>query len=405
MKILYVNTCYQGGGAEKVARQLYWNMKDIGAETYFLSGRSKSRDDIDSIYYDAGLGLLYNRTKSYLANNSRRNDFFSREKIIKTIKDKKIDIVHFHNIHGNYLGIKDISKISKHCKVVWTLHDMWAMTGHCAYSLSCENWYKNECYECSNKELYPITRQNVSYNRFLLKEAYFTGQNINFVVPSNWLLEICKKSFLRNEKISVIENGVRVPQISDLQRAEIRKKLELDDNKITLMFTANELENRYKGLKVLLQALESVKNKKRFQLLIVGKGEKVEFNKEYECRYMGYIQRQQEMDELYLAADVLIFPSQAENFPCTILESMAVGTPVIASRVGGIAEQIDEEAGWLFEREDTNELARIIENLSFTESYKMKRKNCRLRIQKEFTEEKMMDKYYKLYSSLISTRG
>ena len=113
---------------------------------------------------------------------------------------------------------------------------------------------------------------------------------------------------------------------------------------------------------------------------------------------MGYIQDDEIMNELYALSDVFILPSVAENFPCSILESFASGTPVIASKVGGIPEEINEETGWLSEAGNSEELARVIESLPDQKEKILKMGiACRKRVEDNFSEDKMVTEYLDLY--------
>ena len=164
------------------------------------------------------------------------------------------------------------------------------------------------------------------------------------------------------------------------------------------MFSANACNSPYKGFDVLYGALKMVKDKKKYFILMVGNSEKTGIEHIYECKYMGYVQDDCTMNELYSMSDVLIVPSRAENFPCTILESMAAGTPVIATRTGGIVEQIDDRTGWMFDVGDSQKLAEIVNSLpDKREELDNMRVQCREKAVTYFSEEDMLKKYYELY--------
>lgn len=215
MNILLVNVNFNGGGAEKVARQLFYGLKEkYRVDTIFVAGKLSNNEcskGIDGIYnYDNQIVKTVNRARNFVSNNARIRDPFSRRKILSYIKRYQIDIVHFHNIHGNYIGISEISKISRHCKVVWTLHDMWALTGHCAYPLGCNKWIDSACRNCVDRKLYPQMFVDVAESRYHAKKKNFTNKGVVFVAPSKWLIDQCNKTFLAKERKVLIYNGVNM---------------------------------------------------------------------------------------------------------------------------------------------------------------------------------------------------
>lgn len=400
MNILYVNTQFSGGGAEKVARQLFLKAGEReGVNTYFLGGKGLADyNSVEIIVKDRSVHQIYNKIKSVITNNARNTDYIFRKKILRLIKLYKIDIVHFHNIHGNYMGITDLNVLHSQCKVIWTIHDMWPITGHCAYSLCCNKWIETECIGCTQLKLYPKMRLDRAANKYKIKERTFQNKGIIYVSPSKWLKEQYRKSFLKNEKIIEINNGVNINKFKFIDKIRIREKYGFLLNKTILMFASSNIDNPYKGFNVLVKALNSIQKKNDYCLIIVGKGTNISQIKNFECRCMGYIQDDEIMNELYALSDVFILPSVAENFPCSILESFASGTPVIASRVGGISEEINEETGWLVEAGNSEELACVIESLPDQKEKILKMGiACRKRVEDNFSEDKMLDKYLDLY--------
>lgn len=125
------------------------------------------------------------------------------KRFIKKMEGYNPDIVHLHNIHGYYINIEILFqwlKAHPERKVIWTLHDCWAMTGHCAYftAVGCDKW-KTKCQKCPQKGRYPasILFSNASSN-YERKRATFTGvKEMTLTVPSHWLESIVRDSFLK----------------------------------------------------------------------------------------------------------------------------------------------------------------------------------------------------------------
>lgn len=403
MNVLIINTFFKGGGAEKVSRQLCYGLNEYDdMNCFFLAGKAGEQEQpCNTIYHSGSIPQSFNHMFCRMKNGQRERDWYTVRTIVHMIREKKIDLVHFHNIHGDYIGIRDIGEISKHCKVVWTLHDMWALTGHCAYACQCNMWVK-ECSHCSDLDLYPAIQKDIAGYIYKIKKKAFTGKEIHFVVPSKWLMRQCERSFLAKESRALIHNGVNTTVFRPMDKKQLRKKYGISQDKLILIFAANNIDSPYKGGKILTNALMDVKKKTEYELVVVGKEGQFTFDDDYICHYMGYVQNDDKMSELYSLSDVFIIPSRAENFPCTVLESLASGTPVIASDVGGIAEQIDENTGWLFDMGNAKRLAEIIDALPDNKEqlYKMGM-SCRRKAEEFFSEERMLNEYYRLYRSVM----
>lgn len=406
MRVLYVNTYFQGGGAEKVVRQLFYGMQKERIETFYLVGRWQKNipDDVSVIYSD-----LLERSITTLAGNILNNTLLktvhAKREIIRIIREKNIDIVHFHNMHGNYLGIFDLQEIKKFCKkIVITMHDMWLITGCCFHAMECQEWHMSSCKRCYGNI---ILKNGKKYAGKLLtyKEINFSGQGIYFVTPSKWLKNCCQQGYLLHEDVRVINNGIDVVQYRVWNKREIRKKYHLPENKRIILFSANGIDNPYKGFRYLKKALEMVPEKEKYILLIVGNKNKEKIDLPYDVYDMGYVKDFHIMNEIYSAADLFILPSMADVFPFTMLEAMASGTPVLAFATGGIPEAVSEEVGWLVPKGNSSVLAtRIRDIFADVDILKAKTEKCHLYIEEKFSENIMIRNYKKLYEEITGSR-
>ena len=406
MKILYVNPCYWGGGAEKIARQLYLGLKDKNIQTFFLAGRYQENipKHVDVIY-DTILQRGVSAALGIINHNVLFRTFRARKKIIDIIQKEKIDIVHFHNIHGNYLGPLDLKAIRKYCpNLVFTMHDMWLLTGCCPYAMECEKWTNlQRCYECTgNSFLKRGTKRASVYLR--CKEKSFVNSNYILTSPSKWLINCCKKSYLKDEKIFLIPNGIDIDVFYPRDKNEVRKKYGIPLDKNILMFSAHKIDSPYKGVKYMLEALTRLKDTEKYCLLTVGTHAK-EIGFPYEMINVGFVDDDNTMSELYAAADVFITTSMADNFPLTVLESMASGTPVLAFQTGGIPEAITEETGWIVKQGNSVALAEKIEDIfGRKEELISMGKQCRKHIEEKYSLIKMLDKYRELYEKILDEK-
>ncbi len=401
MNILIINTTYQGGGAEKVTRQLFHGFDDTDINMHLLVGRGEPEDNDYEVIYDEKIPYFFSRVYGKLAP-FRKYDRFATKKILETIDKYNIDIVHLQNIHGNYMGIQDVKEISKRCRVIWTLHDMWAITGHCAHAFECTKWMEGDCSKCPKPDIYPPISSDSANDMLTAKKDSFLGNNIVFVSPSEWLASRFKESFLKDEKIVVINNGIDVEKFAPGVRLALRDKHNIPYNKNIILFAASNLNSQFRSFKHLLEALEMLENKSDYCLVVLGNCDsEVKFNEEFTVFQPGYVSDETLMNELYALSDVYITPSLADNFPCTTIESFASGTPVIAFASGGLCEQIDSTTGWLVKTGDSAALADAI-----TKAFSDKRRlgtmglNCRLKAINNYSEEAMLAAYQALYEKV-----
>ncbi len=402
MKILQISAYYSGGGAEKVMRQLYNGYKnDKEIECFCMAGRAwpGTPAEVPQIYK----GFI-ERAWTYLKGNLRYHTLYrsrkAKKEIIRFVKEHQIDLIHFHNLHGSYIGLKDLEDIRKVCpKIVITLHDMWCLTGVCPYSFECIKWKQNGCGKCSGNG--GDIKKAPGAGKILNEKArIFDEKNMYFVTPSKWLFDCVKESHLRKENIVLIHNGIDIHKYVCYEKEKIRKLYEIPQDKRVILFAANGLNNPYKGFSYLKTALLSLKEKEKYVLLIVGNKEKEDLDLPFQIFDFGYISDEKKMNQLYSAADLFILPSMADNLPFTAIESMASGTPVVAFETGGIPEILDD-AGWLVKRGDSIMMRKKIEEIfENPDLLRKKAEECRSYVEKNFLEQDMLHKYKKLYLSI-----
>lgn len=404
MRILYLNTTYFGGGAEKVTRQIYNGMKDRGHEVYEIvcyNRRGKISDSHVHVLYSGILGKIWHRMQTYNRGNHNLTIPYTLWYIKHFVKKNKIDVIHLNNPHDNFLGIRDIEYISRLCPMVWTLHDFWAMTGHCAVPALCDRW-KQECYSCDYLENYPRLRNDYCHKLFCSKKRHFVGKGIYFTVPSIWLKTQVEQAFLNREKIEVISNSLDTENWKALDKSAIRGKYGLQTSKIVIAFVAADGSNPLKGGKILQKALGQLDASEYF-LLTAGKPseEWEELLSKYERINMGYILEESKLNEFYAMADIVINPSLYETFGLVNLEAMASGTPVIAFSICAVPELVSDEVGWRVEKMDAFALAKKIREVTGDrKKIAVKAAACHGHVVQNYSQKNMLDQYEKLYRKL-----
>lgn len=329
--------------------------------------------------------------------------YFSTKNLIKYIENNNIDLIHLHNIHGYYLNLEFINYLKENgYNVVWTLHDAWSFTGSCAYYFNCKKW-DNSCGNCPNIKTYPENYIDQSSNMWARKRKLFSsGWKPVIITPSKWLADEAKKSFLKDHKIKVINNGININIFKPRNNKIIREKLNIPLNKKVILFVAADLQDERKGAKYFFEALKHIKNK-NYMVVTIGKKYENKFNNiDIEIKQLGYIYDREKLSEIYSMSDIFCTTSLDEVFGLTVTEALSSGTPVVAFDVGGITEQIKDGCGFTVKIKNLKKLAQkiklLLENKKLNE--KMSEK-ARKKVVNNYSIEKMVNEYIKVYDELL----
>lgn len=423
MNILQINTVDCRGGAAQVAYNLKNELKKRGHFVSMLAAHKTTLDnDVFLINPDKMPGALSKLSKSiikkdlpsfikysirdiYRALIANDIEFFSCNHILSAPEFKNSDIIHCHNFHGNYFNLKLLEKISKIKPIVWTLHDMWAVTGHCAHSFACGKW-RNGCENCPDLKIYPpLFWDNTKYLWNKKKEIY-NNSKLNIAVPSSWLKRKAEKSILKNQNIKLIYNGIDIKSFKQHIKDKARKKLNLPINKKIITFIATGgKKNEWKGWSFFRNTINRYKNDNNVLFLCIGgRAGKSRLDN---VKYIEYITDKLLLAQYYSASDIFLFTSLAENFPLVILEAMACGIPIVSFDVGGVKEaMIHKKNGYIAKYKDEKDLINGIEYIFGLSEYELQRisQNSIQRVRENFILEIMADNYLKLYQKILNEK-
>ncbi len=215
------------------------------------------------------------------------------------------------------------------------------------------------------------------------------------------------------DKIRLIYNGVKLTEFTsgNFERRKIREALHLDPDKKIIITVANLIP--YKGHIDLLKAAALVREQFPASLfLLVGEDRGIRNNLVELARELGilnhilFMDRRDDISNLMAASDISVLPSHEEGFSNVVLESMAAGLAVVATRVGGNPDAIiDGETGWLVPPKQSEELAlKIIDLLNDPNKSGEWGEAGRHRAKQNFSYKRMVDEYIKLYDSSFSQK-
>ena len=195
-------------------------------------------------------------------------------------------------------------------------------------------------------------------------------------------------SILKDSRIEVVRNP-----IPDFFFSQKRVS---DSKKFKIGFISQDLENPYKGLEVLLKSFNFFSKDfcELIELVLIGKSRKKYKLEKVQITQIT-ISDQIEMAKTISTLNLLVIPSNQDNFPSVIGESLAIGTRVIGSNVGGIAEALNLFSLPTFEPEDSKNLAGLIQAEAKQPKIDVDKKLA----YKEFSEKNYAEKMYSLYKS------
>ncbi len=260
-----------------------------------------------------------------------------------TLTNGRFDLVHLHWLGDSSLSIEQIGKINK--PIVWTLHDMWPICGseHHTPSTRYIDGYLNQ-------NRFPNDAgPDVPRETFKRKQRSWQ-RRIHAVTPSEWLADATRQSILGNSwKVSVIPNPIDTNFWIPSDKISARNRLGLSTDGFVLLFGAEKgLKDRNKGGHHLPAILESARKqleilgiRNEIKLVVFGEGKKKLPSGDAGFISVGKISSDEQLRDLYVAADVTLVPSRFESFGQVAAESMSCGTPVAGFRSTGIAEILE----------------------------------------------------------------
>lgn len=400
LNVLILSTYERSGGAAIAALRLLHAFQKNGVNASMLvrknltfGGRRVQKQSLPSIWERLVIATVHNRfsTRNLWAIDTA----CCGEDITSTEEYQNADVIHLHWINQSFLSFKTLEKIVRSGKkIVWTMHDAWNATGICHLTLECKN-HLSECGNC--QYLSHPSPSDLSHKVWKKKKALYAAGNIQFVTCSRWLMEEVKRSsLLASQNVTSIPNPLDTNFFMPQNKMLARKMLQLPEEKKLLLFVAQNVNNPYKGMKYLFEAVKKSR-RNDITLLMLGNAEGVNFEG-IESIALGYLSEQEKIRAAYNAADAFILPSLSENLPNTIMEAMACGTPSVAFRVGGIPEMIDHmENGYLSDFQDSSDLSRGIEYVLKEENAARLSAACREKVLTEYSEKSVVERYLSLY--------
>lgn len=391
--ILQICTNDNNGGAERIGKMYFQKYQALGYQSWMMVGRKFSKNPLIFELSNAASGTHFWRratlhliesirifrqngirgtarvqhwlrlTTSPTIKKQRQEgyedfDYPGTKNLVRQLPDSP-NIIHCHNLHGNYFDLRALTDLSQQYPVVLQLHDNWLLTGHCAYSMGCERW-KTGCGQCPALHTYPAILADKSAENWKRKQAIYASSQLYTLTNSHWIMDKVNASMLNPIKTRVIPNGVDLNLFHPTNKQDVRHALNLPANARIVLFTAHTV---FKDDSTMKQVLKELTGDNLLFVCIGKKGVSQKLG-QGQLQVTGYINGAKQMAQYYCAADVYLHIAKADTFPTTVLESLACGTPVVATAIGGIPEQIKhQETGFLAAPDDLKGITDSLQNL------------------------------------------
>ena len=401
LKILQINSVCGFGSTGRIVTDLYKAIEEQGHECVIAYGRGIAPKGYKTIKIGNDFDNYMHVAKTRILD---KHGFGSKKATIKFIEEVKKydpDIIHLHNIHWYYINIEILFNYLKESgkKIVWTLHDCWAFTGHCAYFdyIECSKW-KDGCYECPQKKEYPQSslKDNSNFNYRKKKKLFNLVENMTIVSVSEWLNNKVNESFLGKLNNEVILNGIDINLLS-YKESDLLKELNLDKYKIIL--GVSNIWDKRKGLNDFIKLSKILDDE--YRIVLVGLNDEQLKSLPKNIKGIKRVGNINKLIELYSSAYIFFNASVEETFGLVMIEAMACGVPIIGYNRTAIPEIIKKDVGYIVGVGELDNVKKIINSMSDKQRLEYKN-NCIKLVHEEYNKKIMLERYINLYIKLWS---
>lgn len=376
LKIALVNHSDTLGGASVVTFRLMNALRRAGIDARMVVLTKTS--DSPYVYklssrFMRGLKFIGECLSSAIANGFDRSNLFTISPasfgcdISSHPWIEEADIIVLNWVNQGMLSLKGLKKLLTLGKpVVWTMHDMWPLTGVCHHSCDCDGYRK----QCGNCPLLNNGRfhNDTSARALQRKLKIYQKHPITFVAVSNWLARKCREStLLGKQDVRVIPNAFPVKAFVTEPRYMVQT-FDIDYSKNIILMGAARLDDPIKGLDYAIEALNIIfdnnpQTANTSLAVLFGAVRNPEILKRlrFPYRHLGRINDAKMIVNLYASAKVVISTSICETLPGTLIEGQAAGCTPVSFGNGGQEDIIDhKKTGYIARYKDAADVAKGI---------------------------------------------
>jgi len=432
LRILTVSTSDLAGGAERVAWNLFHEYRRRGYQSNLAVGYRKIDDpnvfslrnhEQRNAWFSlvSGVGAKLNNAKlkrvsELLAEPIRTADQFAGLEDFNFpgawnllgLTPEPPTLIHCHNLHGDYFDLRALPWLSNKVPVVLSLHDAWLLSGHCAHSFDCDRW-RTGCGECPDLTIYPAIRRDATARNWQRKQRIFARSKLYVSTACQWLMNKVNESVLAPgvRESRIIPYGVDLSVFRPHDRIAARKDLGLPEKSHIILFAANRIKkNIWKDYDTMRAAIARVAIELKDQpvtFVALGEDAPAEQLGTAEMRFYPFRSDINDVARFYQAANLYLHGARIDTFPNAVLEALACGTPVVATAVGGIPEQIDDgRTGFLVPPADVSAMAsRIVQALDADTNQRMSAAAAQEALVR-FSLDRHVEEHLKWYKEILT---
>jgi len=356
------------GGASRAVRKLHDALIASGHDGRLVVADRSGNDYTDSpvsafqaawdtalAYADGGLSLLQSPKDKALRGVATFPTPLERR-----LTKEHPDVVNMHWVGLGTASVAQLGRIMATHPTVWSLHDMWAMSGAEFYGEENSTTRRNTGYTAANR---PASDRGLDLDRWVWqrKTRHFTTPP-HIVTASHWMANLVTDAALTNQwPVSVIPYSIDLELFQPADNQATKKSLGLAPEDKIVLFGANKgPADPRKGWDLLVEALGRLWTEgQRFHLVVFGNPDRRhEAKVPFPITWLGNIGSDEDLADTYRLADLIAIPSRADNLPLTGLESQACGIPVVAFDTAGMPDvAVHRDTGYLAQPFDTVDMA------------------------------------------------
>lgn len=397
MNILLVNNQWRLGGAETVVHQL---RRGFPSARLVVADGKTFPSDAQPLYPRALARLSHSRFHSVVERLAPRTKWTDRA--FRGMANAPCDLIHLHNFHGRYATVDSLAHVARHKPLIWTFHALWGVTGGCDHPRDCRR-FLDACGACPQLGRWPLSTSDDTAEQLAAKLTHLAPLPLHVVAPSRWLAEIVRSSPVgRHWRVHHIPNAVDAGFYAALDETPGENR-----EAGTILIVNRNFRDEQKGFPILQAALHAAAagTASRPRLILVG--ENSDWAREnlpgWPGESHGYVSDAAALAKLHSKADIFLFASPAENFPCVMLEAMAAGNCLVATPTGGVVEQIEDGISGLLAADVSGPALgdALLRALGDSALRRKMGEAARQRVKSEFNEVLFLERHRRLYADVV----